>query len=190
MTSATRTQHKLTAEEFARLCADGKPRELVRGEVVDTMPVGTWHAITASFIDFKLRQFLSSLDRKLGVVMVELGVVIRYGDTESVRAPDVAFIRYERLPNPLPQGYAEFVPDLAIEVVSPHDAYMEVQDKVHELLSAGVEVVWVIDPQNRKVEVHQKGASVQVLSAGDTLTCETILPGFSLPVSEIFAELG
>lgn len=189
MTSVTPTKRKMTAEEFWQLCADGKPRELVRGEVVEKMPVGTWHAITASFIDYQLRKFLEGFKERIGVVATELGFLIRYADEESVRAPDVAFIRKERLPSPLPEGYAEFVPDLAVEVVSPNDTYTEIHDKVDEFLRAGVSVVWVVDPQRRKVEVYQQDAPTQTLRAGDTLTCEAILPGFALPVSEIFAEL-
>ncbi|MFX5142212.1 hypothetical protein ABTC48_21255, partial [Acinetobacter baumannii] len=76
------------------------------------MPVGTWHAITASLISHRLRQFLDSLSERIGVVAVELGIILRYADEESVRAPHIAFIRKEKLPHPLPEVYAEFVPDL------------------------------------------------------------------------------
>lgn len=125
MTRATPTKRKMTAEEFWQLCADGKPRELVRGEVVEKMPVGTWRAITASFIDYQLRKFLEGFKERIGVVATELGFVIRYADEDSVRAPDAA-------------SFAK---------------------------------------------------SVYRVRAGDTLTCEAILPGFALPVNEIFAEL-
>ncbi|GIV05801.1 MAG: hypothetical protein KatS3mg016_1376 [Fimbriimonadales bacterium] len=189
MTSATPTKRKITAEQFWRFCADGKPRELVRGEVLEKIPVGTWHAITASLISHRLRLFLDSLSERIGVVAVELGIILRYADEESVRAPDIAFIRKEKLPHPLPEGYAEFVPDLVVEIVSPNDTYTEVRDKVDELLLAGVQVVWVVDPQRRKVEVYQQDSPMQTLQEGDTLTCEAILPRFTLPVSEIFAEL-
>jgi Uma2 family endonuclease len=189
MTSATPTKHKITAEQFWQLCANGKPRELVRGEVLEKIPVGTWHAITASLISHRLRQFLDSLSERVGVVAVELGIILRYADEESVRAPDIAFIRKEKLPHPLPEGYAEFVPDLVVEIVLPNDTYTEVRDKVDELLLAGVQVVWVVDPQRRKVEVYQQDSPMQTLQEGDTLTCEAFLPGFALPVSEIFAEL-
>ncbi len=73
MTSATPTKHKITAEQFWQLCANGKPRELVRGEVLEKIPVGTWHAITAELISHRLRQFLDSLSERVGVVAVETG---------------------------------------------------------------------------------------------------------------------
>ena len=58
-----------------------------------------------------------------------------------------------------------------------------------EWLSAGVLVVWVVDPQRRVVEVFQAGKPLQVLREGDVLTAEEVLPGFRLPIQEIFAEI-
>ncbi|MFN3689522.1 MAG: Uma2 family endonuclease [Fimbriimonadales bacterium] len=179
----------VSVEEFWRLCADGKPRELVRGEVREKMPVGIRHAVLASFVSHRLQQFLDSLEQRLGVVAVELGVVIRHADAESVRAPDIAFIRKERLPEPYPNAFLEIAPDLAIEIVSPNDAYTEVRDKVEELLQAGTAVVWVVDPQGRRVEVYQPNQPTQILREGDILSCEALLPGFRLPVAVLFGGL-
>jgi Uma2 family endonuclease len=101
----------------------------------------------------------------------------------------VAFIRKERLPDPRPRTFAEFAPDLVVEVVSPNDAYSTVREKVEEWLRAGVSVVWVVDPFRRTVEVFRIDAPVETLREGDTLTCESLLPGFALPLTTLFGGL-
>ncbi len=180
----------MTVEEFWRLCADGKPRELVRGEAREKMPVNLDHGRLALWMGAQLMNYQAHIQRYLGEVVTETGFVIRYPDGRaSVRAPDVAFIRKERLPEPYPNAFLEIAPDLAIEIVSPNDSYSEVRDKVDELLQAGTAVVWVIDPQGRRVEVYQPNQPIQVLHEGDTLSCEALLPGFSLPVTVLFGGL-
>jgi Uma2 family endonuclease len=185
---ALEQKRKLSVEEFWQQYA-GKPYELVRGEVREKMPVGLWHATVASVIDFHLRVHLKRMRKQLGRVMVEAGFIITLPDGSSVRAPDVAFIRRERLPQPLPETFCEVAPDLVVEIISPNDAYSALREKVDEWLYAGVSVVWVVDPQRRVVEVFQVDKPLQVLREGDVLTAEPVLPGFQLPVQEIFAEI-
>ncbi|MCS7300720.1 MAG: Uma2 family endonuclease [Fimbriimonadales bacterium] len=189
MTSATRTQHKLTAEEFARLCADGKLRELVRGEVVDKMPVNLSHGSLAQWIGTLLNNYQAQLRQYLGEVVTETGFVIRHPDADSVRAPDVAFIRKERLPEPRPNAFPELAPDLAVEIVSPSDSYADILEKVDELLQAGTVAVWVVDPKRRSVEVYRRDAPTLRLHEDDMLTCEELLPGFQLPLKTLFGGL-
>jgi Uma2 family endonuclease len=185
---ALEQKRKLSVEEFWQEYA-GKPYELVRGEVKEKMPVGLWHGMIASVIDFHIREHLKRIRKRLGRVMVETGFIISLPDGSSVRAPDVAFIRRERLPKPLPEAFCEVAPDLVVEVISPNDAYSALREKVDEWLSAGVLVVWVVDPQRRVVEVFQVDKPLQVLREGDVLTAEEVLPGFRLPIQEIFAEI-
>ncbi|GIV11530.1 MAG: hypothetical protein KatS3mg020_1021 [Fimbriimonadales bacterium] len=189
MTSATPTKHKITAEQFWQLCADGKPRELVRGEVIEEMPVNLEHGSLAQWIGTLLTNYQTQIRQYLGEVVSETGFVIRYPDADSVRAPDVAFIRKERIPEPRPAAFVEIVPDLVVEIVSPNDAYAEVLDKVDEFLQAGTAVVWVVDPRRHKVEVYRRDAPMQILHTGDTLTCEDLLPGFKLPLKTLFGGL-
>lgn len=180
----------VSVEEFWRLCADGKPRELVRGEVREKMPVNLYHGRLALWIGAQLANYQAHIQRYLGEVVAETGFIIRYPDGRtSVRAPDIAFIRKERLPEPYPNAFLEIAPDLAIEIVSPHDAYTEVRDKVDELLQAGTAVVWVVDPQGRRVEVYQPNQPTQILREGDILSCEALLPGFRLSVAVLFGGL-
>jgi Uma2 family endonuclease len=79
------------------------------------------------------------------------------------------------------------VPDIAVEIVSPNDAYSEIAVKVRRYLKDGVQLVWVVDPQVREVAVHEAGKqSPTILGDEDTLHADSILSGFSLPVRTIF----
>ena len=189
MATLAPTHARITADEFWQLCADGKPRELVRGQVVETMPAGFEHGRIAQRVATQLTLYQQQIRQYLGEVVIETGFVIRYPDSESVRAPDVAFIRKERLPDLRPHTFAEFAPDLVDEVVSPDDAYSTVREKVEEWLRAGVSVVWVVDPLRRTVEVFRLDAPVEVLREGSTLTCESLLSGFALPLTTLFGGL-
>ena len=185
---AVATRRGLTAEEFWQQYA-GKPYELVRGEVKPRMPVGLWHGILASELVARFREYLKHCPKRAGKLAVETGFRVRTALGESVRAPDVAFIRAERLPSPLPHTFADLAPDLVVEIASPNDAYSELRDKVDEWLQAGVQMVWVVDPQRRVVEVYQPDQPLRVLREGDTLTGDPVLPDFQLPISELFAEI-
>jgi Uma2 family endonuclease len=184
---AVEPRRKMSAEQFWQQYA-GKPYELVRGEVKERMPAGLHHGLVAMAIGHQIAEFARRT--RLGVALAaETGFRIVHPEGESVRAPDVAFIRRERLPKPLPPTFCEVIPDLVVEVISPSDTYSAMREKVDEWLNAGVSVVWVVDPQRRIVEVYQTGKPLQVLQEGDTLTAEQVLPGFQLPVQDIFAEI-
>ncbi len=83
--------------------------------------------------------------------------------------------------------YWPIAPDLAVEVVSPSDRAAEVLAKVAEYLEAGTRLVWVVYPQTQKIVVYRPSADVQLLSVGDTLEGEDVVPGFACPVAEVFA---
>ncbi|MCS7272704.1 MAG: Uma2 family endonuclease [Fimbriimonadales bacterium] len=116
------------------------------------------------------------------------GFVIRTPEGESVLAPDVAFIRKERLPEEEPpKGFSRVVPDLVVEVVSPDDSYNKVRAKVREWLAGGVQIVWVVDLERRVVEVWQPPDTLaQVLTETDTLHGDPVLTGLELTVREVF----
>ena len=108
---------------------------------------------------------------------------------DTVRAPDVAFVRRERFPLPQEQrvsAYFPGAPDLAVEVVSPDDKADEVIRKVEDWLSHRAQLVWVVYPRQRMVMVYRADGTVKRLNAGDTLDGEDLLPGFSCQVMEIF----
>jgi Uma2 family endonuclease len=109
-------------------------------------------------------------------------------DRSRVRLPDLSFIRYGRLEGErVPKGHITVPPDLAVEVVSPNDLYSEVTAKVREYLTAGVRLVWVVDPETRAVVVHRADGSVEIVSEDGELSGEDVLPGFSCRVGELFS---
>jgi Uma2 family endonuclease len=112
-------------------------------------------------------------------------------DKERNRRPDVIFVSFERWPRNArrPDTNAwDILPELCVEVVSPNDRAEEIETKVDEYLRAGVSLVWVIYPENARVYVYESASSVARLSRADTLRGGTVLPGFELPLAELFLD--
>jgi Uma2 family endonuclease len=125
---------------------------------------------------------------RLGLVLAEVGFTLSRGP-DTVRAPDVAFVRRSRIPaDGVPVGYWEGGPDLAVEVISPSESAEDVREKIGEYLAAGTSLVWIIYPRRRSVEVWRADGSRVDLPATATLSGEDVAPGFELPVAEIFAD--
>lgn len=148
-------------------------------------PAGFQHGRIAGRIHGRLIHFVES--RELGVVAsAETGFCIGR-NPDTVRAPDVAFVRADRVPVGSARGFFQGAPDLAVEVLSPEDRPREVLAKVQDWLQAGSRAVWVVDPTARAVTIYEPGRTVTRLGPADEVTAESILPGFRLPVEDIFA---
>jgi Uma2 family endonuclease len=119
------------------------------------------------------------------LLAAETGFVLAT-NPDTVRAPDVAFVRHERIPDPVPRGYARFAPDLVVEVLSPDDRPREVFEKVADWLKAGTSLVWAIDPERRIGRVYRSDGTESLLSDSDALEGEDVLPGFNGRLGEIF----
>jgi Uma2 family endonuclease len=182
MTSATMT---ITAEELERMALGEQRVELVRGEVITMAPAGAEHGEIAGFTFGVLFQFVRA--HSLGsLYAAETGFVLAR-NPDTVRAPDVAFVTMERAAQQRGRtGFFEGAPDLAVEVVSPHDTAEEVEAKVLDYLEAGTRMVWIVRPRTRTVTVYRSLREVQVLRPGDTLEGGEVLPGFAIPVEAIF----
>jgi len=182
MSVATRI---LTADELWRIPDDGFRYELVKGEVKRMTPAGGRHGVVAIGVGARLDHYVR--DHGLGVVCgAETGFKIS-ANPDTVRAPDVAFVRRERVERTgIPDGYWIGAPDLAVEVVSPNDSYTEVQDKVPDWLAAGTRMVIVLYPANRVVAVHRPHAATP-LTENDVLSGDDVVPGWSVPVKDFFA---
>ncbi|MEN3001566.1 MAG: Uma2 family endonuclease [Armatimonadota bacterium] len=178
-------KQKMSVEEFERLYL-GKRAELWRGEVREYMPASARHGQIAMRLGARIDRHAEQ--QKLGVAFAaETGFVVPRGEEHDVLAPDVAFIRKERLPEgEFPPGFCHIIPDLVVEVVSPNDPYSELRQKVADWLAGGVPLVWVVDPERRVIEVWRAEGLVQTLREGDVLTGDPVLPGFQLKVSELF----
>jgi len=148
-------------------------------------PPGFDHGCIVSDITAILREFVRA--GKLGLVAVEAGFCVSH-DPDTVRSPDVAFVRAERIPPGGVRAFFDGAPDLAVEVISPSDRASEVIAKAGDWLHFGCAAVWVIDPETKTVTVYSARPQTLFLSVKDTLTCEELLPGFSLPISQIFVR--
>ena len=171
-----------TADELLRAQDIGRC-ELVRGDLRMMVPPGFEHGRLQNRIGRHLGNLVES--RNLGVVVGEIGFVLAR-NPDTVRAPDVAFIRAERVAGRIP-GYFEGAPDLAVEILSPDDRPGYVRDRVAEWLEAGAGAVWVVDPRDRTVTVHRSRREAVVLGEADVLSGDRALADFELAVREIFA---
>ena len=174
----------LTAEEFFDLYAHIAGRyELVDGEVVEMAPVLRRHGRTASNIDTAFN--LYSRQRGEGWSEVEVGYTVRSGP-DTVRGPDVSLILTGQPDDEVGSGFVVGAPDIAVEVVSPSNTTVEMDRKISEYLAAGSQRVWVAHPPTRSVTVHRADGTTTTYTGDDVITDEYLLPGFSLPLSEIF----
>jgi Uma2 family endonuclease len=158
--------------------------ELLRGECLQMSPAGYEHGVIAGRIHTRLAVFAEQ--QALGLVTAaETGFQIAH-DPDTVRAPDVGLVLTARVPRPRTRGYFQGPPDLAVEVLSPTDRAGELLAKVREWLAAGCRVVWVVDPTSQTISVYRDSRETSLLTTDDVLTAEDILPGFRLPVSDVF----
>ena len=175
----------LTADDLLCLHSQGVKGELIRGVLAATMATGVEHGVIAVNISGELRSFIKP--RRLGRVIASDSGVRVGTNPDMVREPDVAFISAERLPlDQRIRGYSDAIPDLVVEIASPHDTAASVYDKARMWLSHEVRIVWVVDPDTRTVDVHRPNSPVVTLAEADTLDGDAVLPGFTLQIKEIF----
>lgn len=168
---------------------DGDRFELVNGELVENNM-----SYESSYIATRLASRLSVYcdDKNLGWVNGPDAMFRCYeeafpDDPDRVRKPDVSFIQLDRFPaEDFQQGYCTVVPDFVAEVISPNDTYYEVREKTEEYLRVGVQLVWVVDPHTRSVQVHRADGSTDEFHESQELSGETVVPGFRLSVAELF----
>ncbi len=177
----------MTADQLLALPDDGYRYELVRGELRKMPPAGAEHGELSVNVIFPLTQYVRA--HNLGKLYTNDTGFLIGSDPDHVRAPDIAFVRRERLEAAAGRitGYFPGPPDLAIEVISPHDRYTEVAEKVADWLAAGVQLVILVAPRRRSVTCHTPNQTPVTLTEQDTLDGSPVLPGWQMPVSEIFA---
>lgn len=181
------TEHPVTADELLELSARNNNRyELIRGKVRVMPPAGDEHGYMASSVN--ARMHIHAEENILGYVFAaETGFLLER-NPDLVRAPDVGFVRRERVKGKLGGKYFPGAPDLAVEVVSPNDRADEVQDKVQDWLSHGTQLVWVVEPKSRTVTVYRPDGTANVLQAAGTLDGEDVLPGFRFPLTRLWGS--
>lgn len=176
---------EMTAEKLLRMPDDGFRYELIKGELRKMSPAGSEHGKLAVRITASLFQHVEAND--LGVVYAaETGFKLS-SNPDTVRAPDVAFVSRERVEKAgKVEGYWPGAPDLAVEVISPNDTYAEVEDKVLDWLDAGARMVIAVNPRKRTVAVYRSLTDIVILTENDTIDGVEIVPGWTMPVRDLF----
>jgi Uma2 family endonuclease len=174
----------MTGEELAR-----HPElhcELVNGRPVPMPMTGHVHGTIEARLGAKLVTYADMTGR--GIAMTgEVGVYIRH-DPDTVRGADALFISHERYARRGSYTFLDVPPELVVEVYSPEDRPGESMKKIREYLAIGVDRVWYVDPRRRQVRVYRSPEQVETLGMGDVLHDEEILPGFALPLCELFRD--
>jgi Uma2 family endonuclease len=166
-------------EQEGRIC------ELVNGILVEK-PMATFESRLAAILIYFLELFLEGHD--LGAVLDGAGLLRLFPG--RVRAPDVSFISWKRMPNQeFPdEAIAALTPDLAVEILSPSNTEEEMREKVRDYFRAGGKLVWIVDPVSRTVRVYTSQRRSVVLTEDGTLDGRKVLPGFALPIRQWFAR--
>lgn len=187
MTSADVRTTPMTAHELALLSPE-QPCELVRGELRMMSPSKGPHGVVAGKVFGLLYPHVAS--GRLGEMFAaETGFLIER-DPDTVRAPDVAFVRQARIDViGVPDAYFPEAPTLAVEVVSPNDQAERVHEKARMWIEAGCEAVWLVWPEDRSVTDYRSLDNIRVLKESETLTGGDAVPGFSVRVGDLFVGL-
>ena len=173
----------MTAEELLQTNIPNKRTELVRGRLIVREPAGYSHGRVTLNLTVRLGAHVESAGCGQ-LVAAETGFTL-FRTPDTVRAPDIAFVRRERLPDPATTGFPEMAPDLVVEVLSPDDRPGETLAKVGDWLEAGGRLAWVIDPQRRLARIYRADGTESLLAESDALDGEDVLPGFSCPLGSI-----
>jgi Uma2 family endonuclease len=174
-----------SADDLWALPDDGQRHELVKGELRTMAPSNSAHGGVVANLTAPLGVYVRS--KKLGATLgAETGFIISR-NPDTVRAPDIAFVRANRIPaGGLPEKFFPGPPDLAVEVVSPSDTVYEVEEKVEDWLAAGTTLVWIVNSRKRTVTIYASNQQPRVLNESDLLRGEDVIPGFEYPVKDIF----
>jgi len=180
---ATTTRRIATEDDLLAMPKDGQKYELVDGEI-RVSPAGDRHSAVALALGARLLAFTKT--HRLGHVMgADAGFRL---PSTNIRSPDVSFVAAGRFPEDKPpDDFGNVAPDLAVEVLSPHDRPRHVLDKVGEYLEAGVRLIWVIDPRHGRAVVHRSLSDVRELRPDGVLDGQDVLPGFRCALRDLFS---
>jgi Uma2 family endonuclease len=179
------TAKVMTAEELLELPDDGQRYELIAGALLAMPPTGEEHGGIGTTVIISLGTYVRA--NHLGIVLNgETGYLLS-SNPDTVRAADVSFVRQERVATEgWLRGYRRGAPDLVVEIISPSDRYADVEEKVVEWFDGGAQMVVVINPRRRSVTIYRSPIEARVLTIGDVLDGQNVVPGWRMPVAEIF----
>ena len=179
-------QKRMTYSEFEQFIAAPENRdrrfELINGEVVEVSPTEE-HGAIAARITIRIGVFVEQ--HNLGRVTIEPRHKMPEDD-QNAYLPDVAFTNRETALPTVKRGAVPRMPDLAVEVKSPDDSYRGMRDKAAYYIANGARMVWLVYPDKQIVEIYQPGVDLEILTENDSIDGGDVLPGFTLPVREVF----
>ena len=165
---------------------DDRSIELVEGEIIEMSKPSGLHGQITMLLSLKIANHV--VENGLGIVTAaDTGFILERNldGRDTVRALDIAFLSSASVPAVLPDQLVDVAPDLAVEVISPSNKVADMHRKIRQLLAAGTKLVWIVYPETHTVEVHtQSGATT--LEDDESVSGGDVLPGFEIPVREIF----
>lgn len=178
----------LTDEQFERLCAENPELRIeltAQGELIVMPPTGSETGWSNGRLNYRLSAW-SEVDDGGLVFDSSTGFILPNG---AKRSPDASWVRRERwsaLPKEQRRKLAPLCPDFVVELRSPTDSLPVLQEKMQEYLENGAQLGWLLDPLERRVYVYQPGQPVVMLDNPEALSGDPVLPGFVLPVRELW----
>ena len=164
------------------------PFELIDGVLKEKQPMGLFANILATYLSTAINNF--ALPRKLGLAINETTYKI---NEDNSRRPDMSYVEFSRLPAlevlSADPPHLECSPNLVIEVISPSNTFSEIERRIDDFFATGVQVVWVISPQNRRVYAFSSRNECRILTEGESLEGGSVLPGVSLPLTQLFGVI-
>ncbi|HLJ46840.1 MAG TPA: Uma2 family endonuclease [Bryobacteraceae bacterium] len=174
----------LSIQEFGRLPDDDMQHELDEGELIAIPPAKSSH----NTILVRLLRILQSFEQRIaGEARPEAGFLL-VKNPPTIRQPDVAFVLQPQLDEAQEDEYFQGAPALAVEVVSRSDDFRTLDRKVEQYLAAGARLVWIVMPEDHRIRIYRGDGTSSVLHETDSLDAPELLPGWSMPVSRIFAK--
>ncbi|HEY6802616.1 MAG TPA: Uma2 family endonuclease [Pyrinomonadaceae bacterium] len=183
---STSTTASMTAAELLRLPNGQHRYELINGELKTMSPTRQPHGKVTMHIAAPLAQFV--WEKKLGEVFAaETGFKLT-SNPDTVLAPDISFVNTARAALfETCEDFWPIAPDLVVEVMSPSDRKKNVRTKTLAWLQFGVKQVWNVDLKEETISIHYSSTEALTLTKQDVLSAGDLIPGFKIPVSEIFS---
>ena len=174
-----------TAQQDTASVEDVERYEVIEGVRAEREPMGAFETVLASWLCHLINTF--AVGRKLGLAVNEVLFILDV-HRDLRRRPDVAWVSYARWPEPVVARTAAWnvIPDVAVEIVSPTHLAEEIDNKITDYFQAGVRLVWVFYPDSGRVYVYQSPTQVTVSERTDTFDGGEVLPGFRLPIAQLY----
>ncbi len=173
----------LTAAELERMPDDDSVQiELDEGELITLAPASEEHG----YLEVRIARVLANFVEEHDLGRVYAGDTGFRLNEDTVRSPDVAFVRRDRVEALRSQGFANGAPDLAVEIYSPSNSFRQMSRKIRQYFEAGCHTVWVVYPDRKVVEVFEAAGGNRTLTGSDVLDAPGLLPGFSIAVVDLF----